>query len=222
MSRTLIRRYDDRQRLNHWAIVLVFFFAFASGFALFHPSLYFLSVFVGGGQWARILHPYLGLLMVLGFVFMFAALWRDNRINDGDRAWLRNMRTMLRGHKDGSIPVGKYNAGQKLVFWGMSLSLLVLLVTGFLFWWPWFAESVPIPLQRVAVVLHAVAAVVLVLSVIVHVYAAIWVKGTIRAMTRGTVTESWARRNHAGWHAEQTGSATRTPARPLPTPRTPG
>jgi len=55
-----------------------------------------------------------------------------------------------------------------------------------------------------ATLLHAVAAVVLILSIIVHVYAAIWVKGTVRAMTRGTVSEAWARQNHPLWHQEMT------------------
>jgi hypothetical protein len=40
-------------------------------------------------------------------------------------------------------------------------------------------------------------------ATIVHVYAAIWVKGTVRAMTRGTVTELGAA-NHALWHREVT------------------
>jgi formate dehydrogenase subunit gamma len=46
---------------------------------------------------------------------------------------------------------------------------------------------------------------VLVLSIVVHVYAAIWVKGTVRAMTRGTVTDGWAKANHPLWHKEVTG-----------------
>ena len=87
----------------------------------------------------------------------------------------------------------------------MSVCLLVLLVTGFMFWQPWFANSFPILLRRIAVVLHAASAVALVLGVIMHIYAAIWVKGTVRAMTRGTVTEGWARQNHALWHREMTG-----------------
>ena len=71
-----------------------------------------------------------------------------------------------------------------------------------MFWRPWFAPYFPIDVIRLASLLHAVAAVVLILSVIVHVYAAIWVKGTIRAMTRGTVTESWAKASHAAWYQE--------------------
>ena len=48
------------------------------------------------------------------------------------------------------------------------------------------------------------SAVVLILSVITHIYAAIWVKGTLRAMTRGTVTEGWAKLNHPLWHRKMT------------------
>ena len=81
--------------------------------------------------------------------------------------------------------------------------MLLLLATGILFWHAWFPD-LPILARRIGVVLHALSAVVLVLSVIVHVYAAIWVKGTTRAMTRGTVTRGWARANHPLWHEEMT------------------
>jgi formate dehydrogenase subunit gamma len=73
-----------------------------------------------------------------------------------------------------------------------------------MFWRPWFAPSFPIGAIRIASLLHSVAAVVLILCVIVHVYAAIWVKGTMRAMTKGTVTDSWARSNHPLWRDEMT------------------
>ncbi|WP_382159285.1 formate dehydrogenase subunit gamma [Hydrogenophaga sp. ANAO-22] len=204
MSKRLIQRYRDGDRMNHWFIALMFFLAALSGLAFFHPSLFFFTNLFGGGQWTRILHPFLGLLMVLGFLLFFIKIWRENLINDHDRAWMKHAGRMLQGDKAGMPPVGKYNAGQKFVFWAMALSLLVLVVTGFMFWRPWFAPFFSIPVMRIAVLLHAVSAVVLVLSVIVHVYAAIWVKGTVRAMTRGTVTENWARLNHPLWHEEMT------------------
>ena len=202
MSKRLIQRYRDGDRMNHWFIALMFFLAALSGLAFFHPSLFFFTNLFGGGQWTRILHPFLGLLMVLGFLLFFIKIWRENLITDADRQWMKHAGRMLQGDKAGMPPVGKYNAGQKFVFWAMALSLLVLVVTGFMFWRPWFAPFFSIPLMRIAVLLHAVSAVVLVLSVIVHVYAAIWVKGTVRAMTRGTVTENWARLNHPLWHDE--------------------
>jgi len=205
MSTRYLRRYEDRTRLNHWAVALLFFCAALSGLAFFHPSLFFLGNLFGGGVWSRILHPFFGLLMVLGFLGLFFKMWRENTLKPVDREWMKQIRHMAAGDKSHMPPVGKYNAGQKLVFWAFAASLLVLLVTGFVFWQPWFADYFSVPLRRVAVLLHAIAAVVLILSVITHIYAAIWVKGTIRAMTRGTVTEGWARLNHPLWHREVTG-----------------
>ena len=205
MATKYLQRYTDGQRMNHWVIALLFVLAGLSGLAFFDPSLFFFSTLFGGGTWARILHPFLGVAMVLAFGGMFFGLWRENRMVPADREWIAHSADMLRGDKTSMPPVGKYNAGQKGVFWLMSVCLLLLLVTGVMFWQPWFADAFPILLRRIAVVVHAASAVLLVLGVIMHVYAAIWVKGTVRAMTRGTVTESWARQNHALWHREMTG-----------------
>lgn len=204
MSTRYIQRYSDRDRLNHWAIALLFVLAAVSGLAFFHPSLFFLGTLVGGGVWARILHPFLGVAMFLSFLGLFFKLWRENLLNAADKEWQKHSLDMLKGDKSKMPPVGKYNAGQKGVFWLMSVCLLVLLVTGVMFWQPWFAGSFPITLRRIAVLLHSASAVALVLGVIMHVYAAIWVKGTVRAMTRGTVSAGWAKQNHALWFDEMT------------------
>lgn len=199
-----LQRYSPGERSNHWAVAICFIAAAVSGFALFHPALYWLTALVGGPQWARILHPYLGIAMFalfLGMFFMFAGanVWRKE-----DSAWLGSAGKLIGEGSAARMPaVGKYNGGQKLVFWIFVLSLLVLLVTGLMFWQAWFATSVPIGLQRVAVLLHALAAFGLVLAVIVHAYAAIWVKGTLQAMVRGTVSAGWARHHHPLWHREQ-------------------
>ena len=203
MSR-LIHRYNAGARLNHWVVAFAFVLAGLSGLAFFHPSFYFFTNLFGGGPWTRILHPFLGVLMFVGFLGLFFRFRKDNRSEPGDKAWRQNMGKLLRGDKSGMPRVGKYNAGQKRVFWLMSFSLLVLLVTGVMFWRPWFVPYFPVEAMRIAVLVHAIAAVVLVLTVIVHVYAAIWVKGTMRAMTRGTVTEGWAKLNHPAWHEEVT------------------
>ncbi len=204
MSKKLLRRYEDRDRMNHWFIALMFILAGLSGLAFFHPSLFFLSHLFGGGSWARILHPFMGVLMVVAFASLAARLWRENVVTDADREWKQHAGRMLRGDKAGMPPVGKYNYGQKMVFWAMVVSLAVLLVTGVMFWRPFFDGWFSIPVQRAAVLLHAASAMVLVAATIMHVYAAIWVKGTVRAMTRGTVTESWAKLNHPLWHEEVT------------------
>jgi formate dehydrogenase subunit gamma len=199
-----LRRYRDATRMNHWYVVIMFIVAALSGLAFFHPSLFFFSALFGGGQWTRILHPFFGLGMVLGFAFLFFTMWRENVLDRADREWLAKAPEMLKGNKEGMPAVGKYNAGQKLVFWAFAVSLLLLLVTGFMFWSPWFVHFFPITVRRIAVLVHAASAFVLVVSVMTHIYAAIWIKGTMRAMTRGTVTEGWARLNHPLWHRKMT------------------
>lgn len=203
-----LRRYADRTRMNHWTVAILFFCAALSGLAMFHPALFALSILFGGGPWTRVLHPFFGVLMVLGFAALFAQVWRENLWSRRDAAWLRAApRLVATGDEKSMPPVGKYNAGQKVIFWAFGVSLLLLLVTGIVFWQPWFADYFGIPLRRVAVVVHAVSAVVLILSVITHIYAAIWVKGTMGAMTRGVVSEHWARQNHPLWYREVGGGS---------------
>jgi len=202
----LIQRYGDCTRLNHWFVAILFICAGLSGLAIFHPSMYFFSNLFGGGPWTRILHPFFGLLMVLGFVFLFFQVWRDNFWNRDDTEWVKHSSDLLKGNEAAMPPVGKYNAGQKAVFWIFAISLLLLLITGFLFWRPWFADLFSVPLRRIAVVIHAISAFALIMSVIIHIYAAIWVKGSIPAMTRGTVSEGWARKHHPLWYRKITGS----------------
>jgi formate dehydrogenase subunit gamma len=100
---------------------------------------------------------------------------------------------------------GKYNGGQKALFWAAVVCVLVLFVSGLAIWREYFSALLPIGLVRFASLLHAVFASVLIALITVHVYAAIWVKGTIRAMWYGTVTRAWAKQHHAAWYREMTG-----------------
>ncbi len=199
----VIRRYEDHTRLAHWAIVLLFLCAALSGLAVFHPALFPLSLLFGGGPWDRVLHPFFGVLMAIGFAALALQVWRDNVWRPRDTAWMRAAPRLIATADESRMPpVGKYNGGQKATFWVFVASLCLLVATGFVFWQPWFANAFPIPWRRVAVVVHATSAVVLILSVIMHAYAAIWVKGTLRAMSRGTVTDNWARQNHPLWYRD--------------------
>jgi formate dehydrogenase subunit gamma len=199
-----LQRYSDGDRINHWALVILFFCTALSGLSMFHPSLFFLSTLFGGGPWTRILHPFIGVLVFLSFGGMYLRLQRDNRWSADDRLWLAGARELLAGRQQEALPAGRYNAGQKILFWWMAITLSVLLITGVLFWRPYFVGYFPITLVRLATLLHSLTAVGLILGIIGHIYAAIWVKGTTRAMTRGLVSESWAKHHHPGWVAQMT------------------
>jgi formate dehydrogenase subunit gamma len=97
---------------------------------------------------------------------------------------------------------GKYNGGQKLLFWLLALCMLLLIPSGVVLWQAYF--DFPIEARRWAAVIHSAAAVVMICLIFVHVYAAIWVKGTIRSMWYGTVTRAWARQHHRNWYEEVT------------------
>ncbi len=77
-----IVRYTANERTNHWIVAIAFVLTALSGLALFHPALFWLANLFGGGPWTRILHPIIGLLMTLAFLFLAAAVWKDNRLQE--------------------------------------------------------------------------------------------------------------------------------------------
>jgi formate dehydrogenase subunit gamma len=200
-----IRRFTEAERMVHWAVAFAFFAAGLSGLALFHPSLFFFSNLFGGGPWTRILHPFLGLVMFVFFARMAAQHWKDNQSAETDKAWSEKAVDLLMGKHPDMPPVGKFNAGQKKMFWTLVFCMGVLLVTGLAVWRPWLDSYVPISAQRLALLLHAAAGALIVITVIGHVYMAMWTKGAMRAMTRGTVSERWARIHHPLWWRQMTG-----------------
>jgi len=199
-----LKRYEDGERMTHWVVAITFVLAGLSGLAFFHPSLFFFSHLFGGGPWTRILHPFIGLLMFLAFVLMAVHHWRDNVMKPGDSEWRKKAPDLLLGRHPQMPPAGKFNAGQKVLFWVLLVCMGVLLATGVALWRPWIAPLLPVDLLRVSVLLHAVGAAVLVLMIIGHIYMGIWTKGSMRGMTRGNVPEGWARLHHPAWHREMT------------------
>ncbi|MHB8167725.1 MAG: formate dehydrogenase subunit gamma [Sulfuricella sp.] len=198
----LIQRYNASDRLNHWFVAITFILLALSGLALFHPAFFFLTDLFGGGPWTRILHPFIGVAMFVGFVDMMVRFWNDNHITGNDRKWISQMGDVINNREENLPPVGRFNAGQKYLFWTMVVCIILLLITGVLIWQPYFAPYVPIVAVRLAVLVHAFAAFIIIAGIIVHIYAAIWIKGSVRAMTRGTVTDAWARRFHLAWYRE--------------------
>lgn len=201
----LIRRFTEAERMVHWAVAFLFFAAGLSGLAMFHPSLFFFSNLFGGGSWTRILHPFMGLLMFLFFARLAYQHWHENKLTDADREWSKQASALLMGQDPVMPPAGKFNAGQKRMFWTLVSCMAVLVITGLMVWRPWLDVYVPIPAQRLALLLHAAGAAILVITVIGHVYMAIWTKGVMTAMTRGYVSARWARQNHPLWYQEMTG-----------------
>lgn len=199
----MIERYSANVRTNHWILAIAFVLTALSGLALFHPALFWLSVLLGGGTWTRILHPFLGLLMALSFALLAATMWKFNKMEPRDWQWLRQARDVMNNREERLPEVGRYNAGQKLLFAVLVVCIVGLLLSGIVIWRQYFSMYFSIGVIRLAALVHALSAFVLICALLVHIYAAIWVKGSVGAMTRGTVTPGWAWKHHRAWFREK-------------------
>jgi formate dehydrogenase subunit gamma len=218
----LVERYGLRERLVHAVAGLSFVYLLLTGLAFWTPALYWLTAITGGGFLARALHPWAGLVFAAAVVAMFAGWRRDMRITPGDREWRRAMAAYIRNEDADVPPVGRFNYGQKMLFWVMAWGGAALLLSGLVMWavgsLPWELRG----LGYAATLVHAVAALVTIGAFIVHVYMGIAVvPGGLRAVVQGGVSEEWLRRHHALWLAELRGvAANRVPAgiedRPAP------
>jgi len=198
-----LQRYTASERANHWVVGISFILLALSGLAFFHPAFYPLTQLFGGGVWARILHPFIGVLMAVSFLSIFLRFRSLNAMTQTDWDWVGRVREMVDGNDHNMPEQGKYNGGQKLMFWGLAICMLLLTVSGVLLWRAYFGFGVNT--VRLGAVVHAATAVAMIALIMVHVYAAIWVKGTIRAMWYGTVTRAWAKQHHRAWYRQMTG-----------------
>jgi formate dehydrogenase subunit gamma len=197
-----VDRYTTGARINHWITAVSLVLLALSGLALFHRSLFFLTNLFGGGENTRIFHPWIGVVLFFSFLGMFLRFWKANLWRREDGTWLARLRDVLADHEESLPEVGKYNAGQKMVFWMMSVLIIVLITSGLMMWDQYFFDYTTIGQKRLAALIHSLAAIVIICTWIVHVYAAIWVKGTIPAMVRGSVTGGWAWKHHRKWLKE--------------------
>ncbi|MFM0340833.1 formate dehydrogenase subunit gamma [Paraburkholderia fungorum] len=201
----LIVRYTSNERTNHWITAITFILLALSGLAMFHPAMSWLYAIFGGGQWTRILHPFVGCVMFLSFLILALRFWHHNYLDKADLQWMRQIDDVLNNREEKLPAIGKYNAGQKLLFFTMVICMLLLLGSGIVIWRRYFSMYFPIEIIRLAALVHAAAAFVLIVGIVVHIYAALWIKGSVGAMTRGTVTYGWARKHHPNWFKEMIG-----------------
>ncbi|MGL4861461.1 MAG: formate dehydrogenase subunit gamma, partial [Enterobacteriaceae bacterium] len=126
----MIARTSFIDRACHWTVVICFFLVSLSGIAMFFPTLQWLTETFGTPQMGRLLHPFLGVVIFLVLIFMFVRFVRHNFIDREDIKWLRNIKEVAKGNEHEVADVGKYNMGQKMMFWSIMSLIWVLLVTG--------------------------------------------------------------------------------------------
>lgn len=196
----IVSRYTTGARINHWIGAVSMILLAFTGLIMYWPPLFPLSVLLGGGQVVRAIHPWIGIVMVISFLGLFFRFWRLNIWENSDLKWALQMKDVLSGNEEKLPEIGKYNFGQKCIFWAMSLGLIGLIVTGFMIWQAYFAPYVPIELQRYALLIHSFIAAGLIAVWIFHMYAVYWIRGSLGAMVHGKVTGGFAWRHHRKWY----------------------
>lgn len=195
-----IVRYAFVERAVHAAAAVSYVYLLLTGLAFWTPALFWIAIALGGGYLTRAVHPWAGVVFTIVMFRMYVLWRRDMQTTPADRAWRRALIHYMRNEHDLVPAAGRFNYGQKQLFWVMVWGAFVLLVSGVILWFP---EAVP-PAWRAAreaaVLAHSGAALVTIGGFIVHVYMGLFVvPGGLEAVVHGEVTEAWAQQHHRLW-----------------------
>jgi formate dehydrogenase subunit gamma len=199
-----IERFTPFERSTHWLNATAFIVLAVSGLVMAFGRFFLLPV-IGGALFGwlayalKTVHNFVGPLFVVTTVFMIVAFVRDNLPRRGDMAWLARVGGLF-GSKE--PPSHRFNAGEKVLFWGGVLLLGGCVIGSGLFLdklLPGFAYTRG--QMQIAHMIHAVAALLLIALVLGHIYlGTLGMRGAYAAMREGYVDETWAREHHLFWY----------------------
>ena len=192
----MIVRHKLVDRLCHWTIVFVGLVTFLTGFSFFYPSFQWLSSIVGTPQLAKVMHPFFGIAMCLLLAVMLIRYYQHNQWNKYDLPWMKAVVWVLLQKEENIPPVGHYNPGQKMLFRAFVVFVLAFLISGIMMWQPYFAPMFSAEAVNWATLVHSACGILMLLSLVVHVWMACWIEGSITGMLYGKVSKAWARKHH--------------------------
>ena len=194
-------RFSRAVRWVHGLAGVLVLVLVATAAVLYNSSL---QVLVGHRPVVELVHVWTGfalpvpVLVGLAFRSVRGDVAELDRFTSRDWQWLRS-----RTRRDGTIPVGKFNAGQKLNGSLSAGASAVLLLTGVVMW---FTGLTPVGWRTGATFVHDWTALAFGLLVVGHLAHALRDPTAMHGMRTGTVPLAWAQREHAAWADELSGA----------------
>lgn len=198
----LIERFTSIERLTHWTVAISFLTLALTGLVMLFGKYVVLpvlghNVFGWLAYICKNVHNFIGPVFTVSLILMFAIFVKDNFPAKADWKWLIKL-----GGARGHASAGRFNAGEKLWFWGGVVFLgLIVSASGFV-----LDMLVPGILytrgnMQIANVIHLVAAVLIFSASLAHIYiGTLGMEGAYEAMATGYVDDAWAKEHHDLWY----------------------
>ena len=191
-----IERFTPFERSAHWANAIAFCTLAISGLVMAFGKFFMLPV-IGGTLYG-------GFTWLLKMIVIFVTFLRDNWPQRGDLNWLLKGGGMFGQSTGHEPPSHRFNAGEKLVFWGGVLVLGIFVASSGM------AMDKLIPgitydrgTMQIVHMFHYVSTLLMMCMFLGHIYiGTIGMRGAYTAMRRGWVGEEWAKEHHAYWYED--------------------
>lgn len=212
-----VLRFKAIERFSHWLTAISFVVLGLTGLNITFGKIILLPLvgpdtFSEIAQAAKYVHNFTSLSFVAGLILITVMFFKDNFPERVDIDWLKQGGGFI-GSKH--APAGRFNLGEKLVYWLSVGAGITVSVSGFLLLFPFYGTN--IAEMQLAQVVHAVVAVLFIALILGHIYiGTLGMEGAFEAMATGEVDINWAKEHHDLWLAQlrenRRGEATATPA----------
>src|ERR1700727_565229 len=198
-----IKRFNPFERFSHWLTAVSFVVLALTGLNITFGKVLLLPLigaeaFSTLSQGAKYAHNFVGFSFMAGLVLIVTLWLKDNIPKMIDLEWLKQGGGFI---KSKHAPAGRFNAGEKLVFWFALGAGAAVIASGFVLLFPFYLAN--IAGMQVAQVVHAVVAVLFVAVILAHIYiGTLGMEGAFEAMGTGEVDLNWAKEHHDQWLLE--------------------
>jgi formate dehydrogenase subunit gamma len=203
-SGTRVLRFTGFERFSHWLTAISFVVLALTGLnitfgkvalrPLIGPDAFSLVA-----QYAKYTHNYVSFAFVTGLVLIVAMWIKDNIPRKIDITWLKEGGGFIRSKHP---TAGRFNAGEKLVFWFALGAGAAVAISGYLLIFPFYVTN--IFGMQIAQVVHSIIALLFIAVILAHIYiGTLGMEGAFEAMGTGSVDLNWAKEHHGAWLEEE-------------------